>query len=330
MRRLPLLAVLLIFACSASFAAVTVTLSSPTNNASSSAPLHLVASAQSPNKITGWVAYADNLIIYTGPALPNIDAFVPITLGAHQLTVRAWDSTGAYSSQTIKLTVVSDGLPTPPGNATVFDMIHQRGGWASCHDPGCAGGSGQGTYWMAQNQTTPSLSGNSTQFYNSGIWANALFWQKLGPQDTARNFLWDFYFYVDSNYQVSGQALEFDIFQFLSGYNYMMGTQCDYWYQIWDTWDQATGQWLHTSIPCPHFSSNTWHHVQLYTQTLPETKQYKYVTLVVDGKSTPMNIVRKANYLNWSAQVGVQWQLDVNKNGSGYSEWVDNSKLTVW
>jgi hypothetical protein len=330
MKRLPVLAALVSVLCSMSFAAVHVTVSAPTNNASSSAPLHLVASALSSNPITGWVAYSDSKIVYIGPPSANIDTWVPLDLGSHQLVVRAWDSHGGYGSQNLAITVVSDGLPTPPANAVVYDNIQQRGNWGSCHDPGCAGGSGQGTYWMAQNQGSPSMSGSSTQLYNSGVWANALWWQKLGPANTARNFLWDFYFYVDNNYNVSAQSLEFDAFQFLDGYNYMMGTQCDYWLQIWDTWDSLSGQWMHTNIPCPHFATRTWHHVQLYTQTTPAGKQYKYVTLVVDGKSVPMNITRNALYLNWANNMGVQWQLDVNANGSGYNEWVDNAKLTVW
>jgi hypothetical protein len=330
MKRLSLLVCLLLAISTASFAAVTVTVTSPTMNSSASAPLHLIASAQTPSKITGWVAYADNVIAYVGVPAANIDAWFPIAQGTHQLTVRAWDSTGAFGSQTVSITVTSDGLPVPPLGAAVYDNIQQRGGWSSCHDPGCAGGSGQGTYWMAQNQTSPSMSGNSTEFYNSGVWANALWWQKLGPMNAATNFLWDFYFYVDSNYNVAAQSLEFDSFQFVNGYNYMMGTQCDYWYQIWDTWDEATGQWIHTNIACPHFAPNTWHHIQLYTQTLQSTHQYKYVTLVVDGKSTPMNIVRNALYLNWSSNAGVQWQLDVNKTGIGYHEWVDKAKLTAW
>lgn len=330
MKRLPLLVAVLLAICSASLAAVTVTVTSPTMNSSSSAPLHLIASAQTPSQITGWVAYADNTIVYVGPATSSVDAWFPVALGSHNLTVRAWDKTGAFSSQTVAITVMPDNLPTPPANAVVYNNVHQRSGWGSCHDPGCAGGSGNGTYWMAQNQGSPSMSGNSTQFYNSGVWANALWWQKVGANNNARNFLWDFYFYVDSNYTVSNQSLEFDAFQFVNGYNYMMGTQCDYWLQIWDTWEESTGHWVHTNIPCPHFAPNTWHHVQMYFQTMPETHQYKYVTFVIDGKSTPVNIVRNALYLNWSSNTGVQWQIDINAKGNGVNEWVDNAKFTVW
>jgi hypothetical protein len=70
--------------------------------------------------------------------------------------------------------------------------------------------------------------------------------------------------------------------------------------------------------------------MQLYATTNTTTHQYKYVTIVIDGKSTPMNITQSALYLHWNDNLGVQWQLDVNANGSGYSEWIDNAKLTAW
>lgn len=319
-----------LFSLSLAASAITVSVSSPTYNQNASSPLHLVASASSNSQITGWHVYADGVMVYTGPALAKIDDYFAVSPGYHQLVIRAWDYTGNYASQTINANVTNDGLPIPPNNALVFGSIENRGNWSWCHDSGCAGGSGRGTYWMAQYQRSPSLDGSSMQFYNSGAWANALWWQKMGSNNSARNFLWDFFFYVDSNSVIAAQAIEFDAFQFISGYNYMMGTQCNYGPGVWDTWDELSGQWLHTSLACPKFAPNTWHHLQLYTQTMPSWHQYKYVTLVVDGKSAPLNIVRNARNLSWSDNMGVQWQLDVNNTGIGFNEWVDKAKLTVW
>jgi hypothetical protein len=222
------------------------------------------------------------------------------------------------------------GLPVPPSTAITFNAIENRGAWESCNTPACAGGSGAGAYWMAQNQTSPSLSGSSMEFYNSGVWANALFYQKLGANDAVRNFLWDFYIYLDGNSTGAAQALEFDAFQYIGGYNYMIGTQCNYAAGVWDTWDEASGQWIHSTIPCPQFSPNAWHHIQWYMQTLPNSHQYQYLTLVVDGKIYPVNITRNAKYLAWEDNLGVQWQLDVNATGGDYHEWVDQATLTVW
>ena len=222
------------------------------------------------------------------------------------------------------------GLPNPPPGAIVFNNINQQPNWTACHDPGCAGGSGNGTIWDAQYQGSPSRDGASMEFFNSGVWDNGLWWHKVGANNNAHNFLWDFYFYVDGNSLNGTQALEFDTFQFVGGFNYMIGSQCDYGQGWWDTWDEASGHWLPTNIPCPKFSPNTWHHVQWYVTTNTNSHQYTYVTLVVDGNSKPVNVTRNAKYLAWGDNIGVQWQLDVNASGQGYHEWIDNAKLTIW
>ena len=319
----------------AAAAAVNVTVTSPSDGAQISSPFSLVAQATSSYPVTGWVAYLDGKIVFTAGQTKSINTSISAPTGSHQLVTRAWDSSGAYGSVYEQITITGSGgggggLPSPPPWATVFSNIENRGNWYSCHDPGCAGGSGQGAYWMAQYQNPPSRDGSSTEFFNSGVWANALWWQKLGANNNVSNFLWDFWVYLDDNSKVAGQALEFDAFQFVHGYNYMIGAQCDYGYGTWDTWDEASGHWYHTSISCPKFTSNTWHHIQIYETTNINAHQYTYVTLVVDGSVHPVGITRNAKYLGWSDNLGVQWQLDVNASGQGYHEWVDQATLTVW
>ncbi|MGO9519101.1 MAG: hypothetical protein ACLPND_18875 [Candidatus Korobacteraceae bacterium] len=224
----------------------------------------------------------------------------------------------------------SNGLPTPPSSAIVFSHLEKGGNWQSCNSPACAGGGGKGTYWLAQNQSSPSQDGSSMEFFNSGVWTNALFWQYLGPKDDVSNFLWDFYFYLDDSSQTATQALEFDMFQFVNGYNYMMGSECDYGRGVWDSWDEASNKWIHTSIPCKKFTSNTWHHIQWYITADQKKHQYTYITLVIDGNPKSLNVTGNARDLGWVDQMGVQWQLDVNATGQGYHEWVDQATLTVW
>ncbi len=224
----------------------------------------------------------------------------------------------------------SNGLPIPPPSATVFSQIEQMSGWNSCDTPSCAGGDGGGTYWMAQNQTTPSLSGSSTEVYNSGVWNNALWWNKLGAHDTATNLLWDFYVQLDSNAAAGAQSLEYDSFQFVGGYNYMIGSQCNIAAGVWDVWDELNGHWIHTTIACHGFPAGTWHHIQWYVTTNHTNHTYHYATLVVDGVAHFVNATYTAKDLNWGDNIGVQYQLDVNASGHGYSEWFDQVKLTVW
>ena len=319
--------------------AVNVTVTSPGGNLQVGSPFNLTANASSGHPITGWMVYLDGNAVYSAGQVNSINGSLNASAGNHQLVTRAWDSSGAYGDVYQNITVSgggggggggNNGLPTPPSWATVFHNIDQRGNWSWCNTPSCAGGSGQGAYWMAQNQSNPSRDGSSMEFLNSGVWANALWWQKVGANDSARNFISDFYIWVDSNSQHGAQALEFDTFQFVGGYNYMIGTQCDYGRGVWDTWDEASGHWMPTSIACPKFSPNTWHHIQWYVTTNTNAHQYTYVTLVVDGQSTPVNVTRNARNLHWSDNVGVQWQLDVNAGGEGYHEWVDSATLTIW
>jgi hypothetical protein len=315
-------------------AAVNVTVSSPDNYSQVSSPFPLSASATSSYTITGWQVYLDGRSVYSAGQTNSINTRITGSPGTHQLVTRAWDSTGAYGSVYEQITITSGGggddLPDPPSWAIVYNNIQNRSNWHWCHDPGCAGGSGSGTYWMAQFQSSPSRSGSSMEFFNSGVWANALWWQKLGAHNGVHNFLWDFYIYLDSHSQNAGQALEFDAFQFVGGYNYMIGSQCNYGAGRWDIWNAASGHWEHTSISCPKFSPNSWHHIQWYMTTNTSAHQYTFVTLVVDGHSAPVNLTRSAEHNGWSDNLGVQWQLDVNSTGQGYHEWVDNVTLTIW
>jgi hypothetical protein len=222
-------------------------------------------------------------------------------------------------------------LPTPPPTATVYSNIEQMtSGWASCHTAACAGGSGEGTFWQAFNQTLPSLSGSSMEIFQDGSWSNALWYHKMGADDSATNFLWDFYVQLDSASLNAAQALEYDAFQFVGGYNYMIGTECNYAVGVWDTWNEATGRWLHTTVPCKKFAAGTWHHIQWYMTTNHSNHTYTYRTLAVDGVMYTLNQTQPAKYLAWADNAGVQWQLDVNASGTGYHEWVDNATFTMW
>lgn len=168
------------------------------------------------------------------------------------------------------------------------------------------------------------------ELYNSGVWANSLWWQKVGANSSATHFLWDFYAQVDDASSTAAQALEFDAFQFVNGFNYMFGSQCNLAAKKWDVWDELNGRWMHTPIPCVSFEPNVWHHIQWYIQRNTDTQSYTFVTLVVDGTSYPVGLTYSAKNLGWGDNVGVQYQLDVNASGAGYHEWVDQSTLTIW
>lgn len=334
--RFLLAAALVSFSVAAS-AAPHVTVTTPTNNSQVGSPFNLVANATSQYQIVGWHVYLDGNNVYAAGQTNSINTTINASAGSHQLVTRAWDGIGAYGDVWETITVTTsggggggNGLPNPPPGAIVFNKIENRSNWSICHQASCSGGSGDGGDWMAQFQGNPSMDGSSTEFYNYGTWGNTLWTQKLGANNNVRNFLWDFYFYVDDASQSYGQALEFDAFQFIGGFNYMIGSQCDYGRGYWDTWNESAGHWIQTSIVCHKFSPNTWHHIQWYMTTNPGAHQYTYHVLVVDGHSYTVNYTGTAKYLAWGDNLGVQWQLDDNAQGGGYSEWIDDAKLTIW
>ena len=339
----------LLFALAASnaFATVTVRLSSPAANSTVNGSFALQASASSSSPIVGWHAYLDSNNVYTAGATGSVSGTINAGSGNHQLVVRAWDSTGAYGDETVNISIGSGsgtppapapaptpsgtGLPTPPSNARVFSNINQMsGGWVPCGDSACAGGNGRGSYWQALFQTSPSMSGSSMELFRDGVWSNALWHHKMGANNGVTHMLWDFYFMVDSASLSATQALEWDSFQFVGGYNYMIGSQCDYGRGVWDTWSETSGHWVPTSVPCGKFSPNAWHHIQEYVTTNHSNHSYTYVTIVVDGVVHNLNQTQYAKNLGWGDNLGVQWQLDDNASGAGYHEWVDKAKLTIW
>jgi hypothetical protein len=333
-----------------SSSSVKVTIASPQGSSSVALTFPVTANATSANPITGWQVYLDGNSMYTAGSTGSISTTVTASQGTHQLIVRAWDKTGASGDQTVQLAVAGSAspsastgtasttsasttnpMPTPPANATVFNNIDQMTtGWSSCETAACAGGNGGGTLWQAFNQTSPSMDGSSMEIYHDGAYSDALWWHHMGANDNATNFLWDFYVQLDQASLSSAQALEYDAYQFVGGYNYMIGTECNYAAGVWDTWNEAGQKWLHTTIPCKPFTVGTWHHIQWYMTTNHSNHTYTYVTLVVDGTVYNVNQTQPAANLGWSDNLGAQWQLDVNGTGAGYHEWVDKATLTVW
>jgi hypothetical protein len=81
-------------------------------------------------------------------------------------------------------TAENPNYPAPPADAVVFDDVQNTKNTGSCDTASCAGGSGSGTSWVAFNQTTPSLSGSSTEFLNSGTGFDTLWYWHLGANNS--------------------------------------------------------------------------------------------------------------------------------------------------
>jgi len=84
-----------------------VTVSTPVTGSSVTSPLAVQASAtaSSGRWITGWWVYVDGVGTYNAGAVNSINTSISASAGSHTLVVRAWDTTGAYGSQTVNVTV---------------------------------------------------------------------------------------------------------------------------------------------------------------------------------------------------------------------------------
>lgn len=82
----------LAFSAVAAFAGVTV--SSPAPGATVGSPAHFVASASSANPVTSMTVYVDGVSKYQLYS-NQLDTYIALATGSHNVVVQAWDSTGA-------------------------------------------------------------------------------------------------------------------------------------------------------------------------------------------------------------------------------------------
>jgi hypothetical protein len=307
------------------------------------------ATATSANGIAGWVVYADDKSVYqTSTPSDGLTADVTLASGAHMMYLRAWDKDGSTFGTSPMLQLIvgntssasgmsvpdapasASGLPTPPSDATVMTNIQNTtDGWSSCSL--CAEGTkSTDNYWMAPFQGSPSTTGSSRELFIGGPQrSNALFIKTMPGHGDVSHFLWDFCVYHDETSAANIWTSEFDLFQFVGGQEFMVGTQCAFGDGVWDTWDQKNNKWIKTAIACPRWAPKTWHHIQWWVERLPDDK-YRYNTLVVDDHSYTVDQTYETSPTSWPDAIGVQWQLDEDSSGTSLHQWIDNVKLTMW
>jgi hypothetical protein len=285
--------------------------------------------------ISQWTVCLDGQAAYqTKNPASSISQAIDMTPGQHLLWATVSDALGDSNRSEVALIQVgapppsSTVLPTPPANAQVLTQMQNDTTWSICSL--CAAGTNTtGNYSMTPFQSQPSLSGSSLEMFADGLsWTNVLFMDlKLGTSSNS-HFLWDFSVYHDPAAEAGFWSSEFDLWQVLGGKEFMIGSQCDFGDGYWSTWDSEGDRWVLNGIPCPHWAPG-WHHVQWYVERINST-QYRYDTLVLDGKAYGFNQTWNANDTTWPDMVGVQFQLDQDPTATPLHEWVDNVTLTMW
>ena len=304
-----------------------VNITSPSNGASSGSPVHVTATGAAPGGVQAMQIYADGTLVYA-VASSNLDTYVPLSNGWHNLAVKVWGPNGwsTYSTASVNVSGTSTASPSsaPPGATAIYN-IQTQPNWSSCNT--CAGGAAV-PYSMTQNVGSPSLSGHSTNFWLGGStpYSNALWWKELTPA-SASNFQYDAdFFLVNSG---APQSLEFDVNQVINGNRFIFGTECDIrntgTFRVWDT---ANAYWVSTGIPCPTPSANTWHHISWQFQRT-SAGQAQFVSVTLDGVKHAVNMSFWPRP-NSGSELNVAFQMDGNFAQWNYSTWIDNLTLTYW
>lgn len=191
-------------------------------------------------------------------------------------------------------------------------------GWTTCIHPNCdPGGTGVPTATLIQptGKTWPI---NSLEIQLTGPDSTNALWYHLNGASTSTYFEADLTVYVTS---LTSQALEYDIFEYLSPYRYMWGSECVMG-GVWDIWDGLDHAWVHTTIPCK--LGIGWHHIQFWVHRVNGDFScqgfpcLRYDTLGVDNVYYSLNTTQPSEYLHagWSNQSGLNVQIDLNKAGT--------------
>ena len=186
-----------------------LTVSNPTQNANLTAPLNVVASATPTNPIFFMRVYVDQLAVYF-TFNNSINTQIFLAPGEHTLTVMAEDNKGYVSSIPLQVNV-SAQAPNTNGQ-TIIKGIQALKGWQSCGDlfpPNsgragqiCAAGGGTPNSTLTQNQTSPAMDGNSTEFTMEPTaagticthYCNMLYFNPIAGGNNVTHFIYDLYF----------------------------------------------------------------------------------------------------------------------------------------
>ena len=281
--------------------------------------------------------YVDQLAVYF--AFSNsINAQIFIAPGQHTIEVMAEDTQGYISATPLNVTV------TTQAPQTVISGIQNLPGWLDCGKnfaagsgrtgQTCASGGGDPNSSLTQNVSSPSMDGSSAAFSISPSspacpgYCNQLYWNPVAGGNVS-HFIYDLYFMIDD--PTAPQALEFDLNQTYNGVRWVWGSECNFKADgHWDIWDDATGVWVETNIPClsSQFQANAWNHIIWDVQQAGNNVQYN--TLTVNGTVYPVNITY-ANQPSWTLEeIDTAFQMDLDAIGTPYHVWLDKVNLTAF
>jgi len=323
-----------------------VSVSAPANNTTVTSPVTFDATASSSSCAAGVSAMgiytATGQLAYTVSG-SSLNTSLALSPGTYQTVVEEWDKCGGAATTPITITVSgSTGGEKSFSNLQRADQWGQYGQRAptfvDCSPSPCDNIS----FSMNQGVSSPALSGNSTKFdlgqgdpYGDALFNNHLIGdqssQGLPDTDktlipTLHNFVYDVYFY-GSNLNAS-QAVEFDINQFTNGLSFIWGHECRVaGGNEWDIWDNQSGHWVATGVPC-YPKSNDWNHLTIQVQRT-SNNQLLYQSITLNGQQYNLNATYAPTSTSWYG-VTVNYQMDGNSSQTPYNVYLDNLTFKYW
>jgi len=323
-----------------------VSVSAPANNSAVTSPVTFDATASTSSCAAG----VQSMGIYTAPGQlaytvngSNLNTSLALNPGTYQTVVEEWDKCGGAATTPITITVAGSS-----GGEKSFANLQRAGEWGQygqraptfvdCSPSPCDNIS----FSMHPGESSPSLSGDSTAFalgqgnpYGDALFNNHL----IGDQSsqglpdsnktlipTLHNFVYDVYFYgTDLN---ASQALEFDINQFTDGLSFIWGHECRVaGGNEWDIWDNQSGHWVATGVPC-YPKSNDWNHLVIQVQRT-SNNQLLYQSITLNGQQYNLNATYAPTSTSWYG-VTVNYQMDGNSLQTPYNVYLDNLTFKYW
>ena len=320
-----------------------VYVTSPANNAQVSSPVTYVASATTTTCSKGVAStgiYVDGKLTYVAQSA-SLNTQLSLSQGSHNTVVEEWDYCGGAAYTTVNVTVGNSG------SGTKLSSLQDNQGWNSWGQlppnyVDCSPCSGLN--WSTKYKiTSPSKSGDSTQFNTSGttpygvvLWYNPVIGQfsTQGLPDlnhtlipSLHNFTYDTDFYV-TNLAVT-QVLEFDVSMYMDSIGMFWGTQCNHLGGgEWDVLNNVTQKWAKTSASCNLV--NGWNHLTLQFQR-ESNNDLLYQSITLNGVTANVNETF-APFTVPSSWYGitVNYQMDGDYKQSANTTYLDNLSLTYW
>ncbi len=312
-----------------------LTVSDPMDKSSVTSPMHVAATATPQNPIFFMRVYVDQLAVYftfTG----SIDTQLFIAPGPLTIEVMAEDNKGYISSTILNVTVTSQA------QQTTISGIQNMPGWQSCaadFPPGsgrdgqvCASGNpNPPTSSMTEGQSSPAMDGKSAKFTMGGPngYSNELYFNAVAGGNNVSHFTYDLYVYIDD--PAAPQALEFDVNQTFGGQRWVWGSECNFKGEtppMWDIWDDASGIWRESSVPCNVFPGNSWNHIVWQFERVGN--QVHYISLQVNDQTYTVDTFYN-NQQDWTLEeIDNAFQMDLQQPPVSYNVWLDQVNLTAW